>query len=75
MRTTLDLDETVLAAARSKARAEHISIGRAVSELALSGLARRHGEATIDADGFPALAGAEGHILTDELVERLRDDE
>jgi hypothetical protein len=77
MRTTVDLDETVLAAARSKARAEGISIGRAVSELALAGLSRRDSVpgAEAEAGGFPVLTGAKGHVLTDDMVERLRDDE
>lgn len=73
MRTTLDLDDTVLAAARSKARAENISIGRAVSELAMAGLAGRS-DAAVPV-GFPVLRAAAGHLLTDELVEQLRDDE
>ena len=38
MRTTLDLDDTVLAAARSLARSRRISLGDAVSELARRGL-------------------------------------
>lgn len=74
MRTTLDLDPTVVAAARSKARSEGISLGRAVSELALRGLARAGAGADI-VDGFPVLAGAPGHVLIDDDVERLRDDD
>jgi hypothetical protein len=73
MRTTLDLDETVLAAARSKARAEKISIGRAVSELAMAGLSGR--PAAVASTSFPVIRAAAGHLLTDELVEQLRDDE
>lgn len=72
MRTTLDLDPTVVAAARSKARSEGISLGRAVSQLALQGLARAGADVV---DGFPVLAGAPGHVLTDDDVERLRDDD
>lgn len=72
MRTTLDLDDTVLAAARSKARAEHISLGRAVSELALEALSGRARPA--NSTGFPVVAGKPGHLLTDDLVEQLRDD-
>ncbi len=73
MRTTLDLDPAVLSAARAKAKAEHISLGRAVSDLALSGLkAPRSQHAT--ASGFPVLPGVPGHLVTDELVAAYRDD-
>lgn len=73
MRTTLDLDERVLAAARSKAQADGTSLGRAVSELALAGLSAR-GRSPGRA-GFPVVKGAPGHVLSDELVEQLRDGE
>ncbi|TWS20134.1 DUF2191 domain-containing protein [Tsukamurella asaccharolytica] len=74
MRTTLDLDPAVLSAARAKAAAEHISLGRAVSELALSGL--RVARVTRRApSGFPVLSGVPGHLVTDELVTSYRDDE
>jgi len=74
MRTTLDLDETVLAAARSKARAEGISLGAAVSALARRGLAPT-ASPTATTGGFPVVAGAPGHILTDDLVEQLLADD
>ncbi len=71
MRTTLDLDPAVLSAARAKAKAERISLGKAVSELALSGL---RGSRSVTA-GFPVLPGVPGHMVTDELVNSYRDDE
>ncbi|SJM63698.1 hypothetical protein [Gulosibacter sp. 10] len=74
MRTTLDLDPAVLSAARAKAKAEGISLGRAVSELALSGLKRPRSERA-SASGFPVLPGVEGHPVTDELVVSYRDDD
>lgn len=72
MRTTVDLDETVLAVARAKARSEKISLGRAISELALRGLApgpvtRRR--------GFPVFEPTPGHLITDDLVDRFRDED
>lgn len=74
MRTTLDIDPVVLSAARSRAQAERISIGRAVSDLALAGLSTsqvpRH-----ERSGFPVLEGSADHLVTDELVNQYRDDD
>lgn len=74
MRTTLDIDDVVLSAARAKARAEGISLGRAVSELALTAL--ELGATRSPAEGsFPVLHGVPGHVVTDELVAAHRDDD
>ena len=74
MRTTLDLDPVVISAARAKANAERISLGRAVSALALAGLkAPRVTGAT--SSNFPVLSGVAGHPVTSELVAGYRDDE
>lgn len=72
MRTTLTLDPVVLSAARAKAAAENISLGQAVSQLALAGIARRSSGTTSE---FPVLQGEDGHMITDELVAQYRDDE
>lgn len=45
MRTTLELDERLLAAARARARIDGTSIGAAVSELGLTGLEAERREA------------------------------
>lgn len=76
MRTTLDIDEVVLAAARAKARAESISVGRALSDIALTAL-RAPAQADLGrgASGFPLLPSVPGHVITNELVARHRDDE
>jgi hypothetical protein len=74
MRTTLDLDPVVLSAARAKAKAERISLGKAVSELALAGL-RSPRSPRSAASGFPVLPGVPGHPVTDELVAVYRDDD
>lgn len=74
MRTTLDLDPVVLSAARAKAAAERISLGRAVSELALQGI-RAPRSPSVATSGFPVLSGALGHMVTDELLVEYRDDE
>ncbi|MEZ0363299.1 hypothetical protein ACAG26_06290 [Mycobacterium sp. pUA109] len=69
MRTTLDLDDRVLAAARSRARARGISIGQAVSELALDGIEAQAEVAQVSAAGFPMLPAVPGHLITDQMVE------
>lgn len=80
MRTTLDIDDTVLAAARSLARARKTSLGEAVSELARRGLqgdAAASGPAvTVDVaySPFPIVVGEPGHVVTDELVAAWRDE-
>jgi hypothetical protein len=77
MRTTLDLDDTVLAAARSLARAEKLSLGAAVSKLALRGL-REDRTTDLQADfaysPFPLLIGDPDFPVTPDLVNAHRDD-
>ncbi|QLQ09137.1 MAG: hypothetical protein HZY75_00610 [Nocardioidaceae bacterium] len=75
MRTTLDLDPAVLSAARAKARAERISLGKAVSELALAALRAPKAPSAESTSGFPVLRGVPGHVVTDELVAAYLDDE
>lgn len=67
MRTTLDLDDYVLAVARDLAKQTHVSLGAAVSELARRGLAPR--QAMPDDTGLPAFEVAAGSPpLTPDLV-------
>ena len=77
MRTTIDIDEDVLAAAKELARREKVSAGKVVSRLlreALSGTAQdiASGERTVG--GFRAFA-RRGAIVTNEKVDALRDEE
>ena len=74
MRTTLTLDPTVVSAARAMARAEHISLGAAVSRLALAGL-RPPPRGASETSGFPVLSGDPDHPITDELVAAYQDDD
>lgn len=76
MRTTLDIDDTVLAAARSLAHAERVSVGRAVSLLALRGLRAPDPGPSVETSysPFPLLVGNPEHEVTDELVAAHRDD-
>lgn len=76
MRTTLELDDVVLAAARSLARAQKITIGQAVSVLARRGLGLERDIAVdvVPAPGpFPVLIGDPSHPVTAELVREFRD--
>ena len=73
MRTTLDLDEDILLAAKDLARRRHASVGRVLSDLARQGLVR--GVEAVERNGvslFPTRAGA--GVATLELVNRLRDE-
>lgn len=72
MRTTLDLDDAVLAAARALAIERGISLGAAVSSLARRGLEPRLREVS---DGFPVFeVGQDVPPITLELVNRHRDE-
>ncbi|MGL5930938.1 MAG: hypothetical protein ACRCY8_18550 [Dermatophilaceae bacterium] len=75
MRTTVDIDDTVLAAARSLARTGRMSLGAAISELARRGLVAPTASTRVDIEGtpFPVLVDSTGHIVTDELVAAHRD--
>lgn len=85
MRTTLDIDDDVLTAAKDIARLRHISIGRAVSEfarqaLATGAVAKTAGFASEDelhqklrALGVVPFDG--GQLVTNEMIDALRDEE
>lgn len=74
MRTTLDIDERVLAAARGRVHAgESPSIGAAVSELALAGLSDRMDVRY--ANGLIFAPAVPGHVITNEMVEEALADE
>lgn len=76
MRTTLAIDDDVLAAVRERARREGRTAGEVLSELArqaLTGAARpvASGDALYGFDPFPL----RGQAVSNELIDRLRDDE
>ena len=71
MRTTVDLDERVMAIARAKASGERISLGRAISDLVLEGLSHTNA----GSPDFPTFAPTPGHVITDDLVAQYRDDD
>lgn len=74
MRTTLDIDDDVLALARARADRERVSIGRVISELARAGL-QRPAAAPATRNGLPVLPNAHtARTVTPELVSQLRDE-
>jgi hypothetical protein len=75
MRTTLDLDPVVVSTARAHAQARHISIGRAVSEMALAGLDRPAAPARSGARGFPVIHVKDAPRVTGEDVIRFQEGE
>lgn len=78
MRTTLEIDDAVLAAARAMADAEKMSLGAAVSALARRGLALpadpRGARIDVAYSEFPVLMGDPDHLVTPDIVAAHRDD-
>jgi hypothetical protein len=73
MRTTLDIEEDVLLAAKDIARRRRSSVGRVLSDLARLGLVR--GEAGAVRNGLPLFPVRPGAgVVTLEVVNRLRDE-
>ena len=77
MRTTLDIDDDVLQAAKELAQREKRTAGKVLSELARRGLAApaaRSGSRTPLRHGVPVLA-SRGESVTLDHVQRLRDEQ
>ena len=73
MRTTVDLEEDVLLAAKEIARQRGVSIGKVISELARQALARPGASTTRNGIPlFPLQPGAQ--VITPEFVNQLRDE-
>jgi hypothetical protein len=75
MRTTLDIEDDVLFAAKDLARREKKTAGQVISELARKGLA---GAADVTAGKPRAIYGfrpfpKEGRFVSNELINKLRD--
>jgi len=76
MRTTLDIEEDVLFAAKDLARREKKTAGQVISELARKGLA---GAEALTAREPKAIYGfrpfpKEGRIVSNEMINKLRED-
>jgi hypothetical protein len=77
MRTTLDIDEDVLFAAKERAQKQRRTAGAVLSELAresLTGGRRERPEGTEPFHGFRPLPHR-GPVVSNELINRLRDEE
>lgn len=73
MRTTLEIDDSVIVAAKAIARDEGVSLGNAISKLALRGLSA--GPSAVTTSGFPVFAAAPGAPpITLDVVNEHRDD-
>jgi hypothetical protein len=74
MRTTLDIDDDILQAAKELARAERKTAGQVLSELARKALNPpakfEYSNAVEFRDGIPVLR-SRGGVVTKELVDRL----
>jgi len=78
MRTTLDIDEDVLQAAKERARRERKTAGEVISELARQALTTPHGAAATPEP--PAIHGlrpfpSRGNVITNDMINRIRDED
>jgi hypothetical protein len=79
MRTTLDIDDDVLSAAKELAKAEGKTMGQVMSELARRALTAPHGFAEAQAafataDDWELLPSREGPPVTNDLIRRIQDE-
>lgn len=76
MRTTLAIDDDVLAAARHLAEREQRSVGEVISSLARQGLVRGSRDTRLERNGIPLLSNRKPAVpVTMELVNQLRDEQ
>jgi hypothetical protein len=72
MRTTLDIDDDVLAAAKERAAAENTTAGKVLSDLARQALTRAASGPLLERNGFLVLR-SRGGVVTSALVRRLEE--
>jgi hypothetical protein len=77
MRTTLDIDDDVLQAAKELARRERKTAGRVLSELARRGLTEASSKKFRAKEVFLGFRPftRRGTIITNEMIDRLREEE
>ena len=73
MRTTLNVDEDVLAAGTARARQEGRTVGEVISEIVRRELARTPQPAVGSRNDVPVLTGHRESV-TDDLVDQLREE-
>lgn len=77
MRTTLDIDDDVLTAAKELGKRMKKSAGSIISELARESLVRPSASTAKESRpvyGFKILPAAPGKIVTNELIDRIREE-
>lgn len=77
MRTTIDIEDDVLAAVKELARLQHVSAGQIVSKLLRNALAGGGAQSRLEhrqIGGFRPFP-ARGSLVTDDKVDQLRDQE
>lgn len=75
MRTTLAIDDDILAAAKHLAERDRKTVGEVISTLARQGLARGTRSTKAERNGIPLLPSRRGAApVTPELVNQLRDE-
>jgi coenzyme F420-reducing hydrogenase beta subunit len=81
MRTTLDIDEDLLQAAKERARREHKTAGQVVSELLRQALTAHRTDAAAAVRepegvyGFIPFPSRGDFVITNEMINRIRDEE
>ncbi len=80
MRTTLDIDDDVLMAAKELARRQRKTAGQVISQLARQAMTHQGAEVAQTDDDTVVLYGfrpfpSRGRVVTNETVDRLRDEE
>lgn len=75
MRTTLAIDDDILATAKHLAERDRKTVGEVISDLARQGLARTARSTPAERNGVPLLPSRRGATtITPELVNHLRDE-
>lgn len=75
MRTTLTIDDDLLAAAHNLARARSVSVGRILSDWARRGLSTPSQIGTVSESGFPVFrVPVHAHLITIDDVNRIEDE-
>lgn len=82
MRTTLDIDDDILAAARDLAKAEGKTMGEIISDLARKALTTpsfdafglAEAPASFQFGDWPTLPNREGVVVTPEMIERIQEE-